>query len=614
MKKVLLLLTMMIVLLSCEPDYTSKNIAIADNNNSIVVDNSTNREIRPVILGKQKNNPFSVKNMKIALDSLIYYAANHNQTMFKPVDFEGIELEATDLYVRFLPQDSIQFATLMNDTSLKLFDFPLDYEIKQNGDFYQDPTVKPPYTWYYTTVKPNYTPPVGIKYEILEQLFILENSPYYSEYIEDKKNTFRTPQQKNYSDIFEYLHIVSFILTGNEKELNIKRISPNEYAEANKTPIAFSTHNNVVWKRFLFWKWQEIETYYYPDGYIKVKVSDKEEVGLKGVTIRLWRWFVCTDIKTDHNGYYRSYRRYNNILINNQMSYRIIFEGQNRDNSWELKASLAGALCLWTKSYDLGDHHPDGYTMTISPDNGHWGRAITNNAIYEYCSIARMDNVSLPPKHLTVATKESSDLTSSAPLLRNHLNWSLVADEFPSLLRLLAQITVYAMFGNNLPDLILRYEKNSSRYKEMKAIIWHELTHASQLQRIRSEKGYWWASKYWSKNVYQQLRNTMERDGDPYGIKGGENWQIIALSEGWANYREQYMAVKYLEEISYKSTYNILIKPYVEMFEKLHSIGCSHNILEKVLYVYTINEYKEALIEQYPYLSKQITEVIKQYE
>ncbi len=60
----------------------------------------------------------------------------------------------------------------------------------------------------------------------------------------------------------------------------------------------------------------------------------------------------------------------------------------------------------------------------------------------------------------------------------------------------------------------------------------------TDLQRLKNDKGFLWASDYWSRNVYQQARNEIATDS-PYGSKGDENWQIIALAEGWASYREE---------------------------------------------------------------------------
>ncbi|OJV44871.1 MAG: hypothetical protein BGO29_08100 [Bacteroidales bacterium 36-12] len=129
---------------------------------------------------KQLNNPFSVENMQIALDSLLANKESLNGSMRAPSALDEFEITATDLYIRYLPKDSTEYRTLMNDSTLTLFDFPLDYEWKQIGEYYKDPTVTGEYTWLYTRVPVVYAPHSGIEYEVLEELFILEHSPYYS--------------------------------------------------------------------------------------------------------------------------------------------------------------------------------------------------------------------------------------------------------------------------------------------------------------------------------------------------------------------------------------------------------------------------------------------------
>ena len=98
------------------------------------------RTAQPTILGRQKENPFSVENMRIALDTLIAYAKTSDSIGINPELARQVRIIPTDLYVRFLPADSTQYNKLIADTNLVLFDIPLDYEIKQMGDYYHEPS------------------------------------------------------------------------------------------------------------------------------------------------------------------------------------------------------------------------------------------------------------------------------------------------------------------------------------------------------------------------------------------------------------------------------------------------------------------------------------------
>ena len=632
MKKLFYLIALVVfTLTSCDKNEVESNL----NGENNIATESGKRSIRPVILGERKENPFSLENMKIALDTLKQMVRESDQTAFKAKAVDEIELETTDLYVRFLPQDSTQYKQLMNDTTLTLFDFPLDYEIKQSGDYYQDPTLKKPFTWYYTTVKPSYTPPVGIKYEILENLFIAEHSEYYTEELISEHENARQSSRRKISgetidtNIFNALYVISFKLTGNEKEL--KQDTSKVYTTSeNQSSIRKITVPNCtrysVKVGFVKVSWTSCDPYYYPDGKIKVN-TPSGEIGVKGVKVRMWRWFTYADARTDNNGYYFCNAKFNSIWIGNDIDYHIIFDGSNNTNSWTLSRSLFGALCLWTNYYGAGNHDPSGYTMTFDTDNDYWGKCVLNNAIYDYCDIARNDGVSLPPNNLDIANKKDDNLTSSAPLLNNHINWSLVY-AYPNFWGVIGQIYAYELLGDAYPDLILRYKNDKTYYNTITSIVWHELTHSSQVNRMISEKGLFWASDYWSANVYQQANNTLETDS-AYRHKGAERWQQIALSEGWANYREWYLGKNYLawNTISNQSwasapyshrnyTDKSLGFPvyYAKMYESLVNIGCSFSDIEKSLCTYSVNDFKEKMKTKYPSKSSNIDLIVTPYE
>ena len=85
-----------------------------------------------IILGKKLNNPYSLKNMQAAYDSL----CRETGVATRSVDL----LEPTHLYVRFLPKDSVDINRLDKE-KLDLFCYPLDYDVEQWGDYYHDPSI-----------------------------------------------------------------------------------------------------------------------------------------------------------------------------------------------------------------------------------------------------------------------------------------------------------------------------------------------------------------------------------------------------------------------------------------------------------------------------------------
>jgi hypothetical protein len=140
-----------------------------------------------------------------------------------------------------------------------------------------------------------------------------------------------------------------------------------------------------------------------------------------------------------------------------------------------------------------------------------------------------------------------------------------------------------------------------------------------------SEKGLWWASDYWSANVYRQVKNELD-DGSPYGSYGDTRWQIIALSEGWASYREWKLANEKLgwkDALNYSTDYigraryfNERKFPitYGEMFDKLVHAGCSYQNIEKSLSTYSVTGFRDILISKHPFLKDKITSIIQLHE
>lgn len=306
-----LLIAFSFIIFSCD-DWGDASKSESINSANTEESGKENRNAQPVILGKQKENPFSVENMSRALDSLKQIASESNEAGVNLRSLEDVVIEATDLYVRFLPQDSIQDYTLRNDSSLKLMEFPLDYEIKQSGDYYKDSTVSSKFTWLYTTVKPGYSPPEGVRYEVLSELFIPENSPYYSEEILSDTTTTAALRSadgkvKLNQNTINALYATAFIMTGNGNELIHKK--ENELK---------TTSTVCIKRRIGFIKWTDCDTYYNPDGYIKVNTPNGD-VGVKGVKVRMWRWFSIVDARTDASGYYYCNDRFNKLLIWNDL-------------------------------------------------------------------------------------------------------------------------------------------------------------------------------------------------------------------------------------------------------------------------------------------------------
>jgi hypothetical protein len=117
-----------------------------------------------MIIGEKLENPYSLENMQIAHDNLM--AENKLKSKIK--------IEPTHLYVRFRPKNMQELDMLTRDTTIDVFDYPLDVEIKQRGTYYHDPSISnKEITWQYTVVPVNYVFP-KVQYQKLAELYLPE--------------------------------------------------------------------------------------------------------------------------------------------------------------------------------------------------------------------------------------------------------------------------------------------------------------------------------------------------------------------------------------------------------------------------------------------------------
>jgi len=116
-----------------------------------------------MILGKQLEDPYSVKNITKAVESLY------------PTKAGSVDIPTTDLYVRFLPQSQSQ-CDMLENLGVEMIDHPVDFEIIKEGDYYHDPSVpENDITWQYAIVPPDFVFPPEIRHEVLDHCYITEH-------------------------------------------------------------------------------------------------------------------------------------------------------------------------------------------------------------------------------------------------------------------------------------------------------------------------------------------------------------------------------------------------------------------------------------------------------
>lgn len=216
-----------------------------------------------VVLGKKLQNPYDVKVMEKAFTIISEKIKSKGLNFRDPV-------RVTHHYVRFLPKDWKEYDALKADTSLKLYDIPLDYEIRLHGNKYRDISVCDTCpTWQYAAIKVNQKLKAKIKQEKLADLYIPETD------IELKKMDIKV--KVSGKSFLDALIDEAMIMTENYADtLNTKKIKGGR----------------VSWN---------------PSGTIRVFDTRLQTlIPLIGVEVRARRWFTTYSLSTDVNGNYWS--------------------------------------------------------------------------------------------------------------------------------------------------------------------------------------------------------------------------------------------------------------------------------------------------------------------
>lgn len=344
----LLFLTLIgIFLYSCQNEFETETISPVQQ---VEPENMTK-------LGEKLENPYSIVNMQRALDTILKETrlANTQQARAFRQTSEIIEIKATDLYVSFLPKDSLELDIIKKDTTLVLYDHPLDYEIEEQGEHYHDPDLaEDQITWQYKVVKPDYEFP-EIEHEVLSELFIPENSEGY---YEEESTQGRRMYSKTYS--LNKLETVALYLTDNLSEQEKTQIEEEKKA-------AIRARRVCIW----FICWNEPDPWY-PSGTVLIEDTELGWQPVQGVKVRARRWFTTKIARTNSNGYFRtgSFKRpANNSLVWETYQFSI------REKWWWFFSQQA-----WIN----GPKQKSPWNVNLTKHSKHWFHGTIFQAAYHY--------------------------------------------------------------------------------------------------------------------------------------------------------------------------------------------------------------------------------------
>ncbi len=251
-----------------------------------------NKSNTKLVLGEKIHNPYSVENMQKAASNLSLKLA----------------ISATHLYIKFMPTTAEQLDILESDSSLILYDHPLDNKIAKDGDYYHDPEIPESQpTYQYASVKKGQLLPTGVNFEILSELYIPDEN--YA--------------NKNNKEIIEIDSLVdeALYISGNLPSANQATLRRGRWRPTGKIRVwdnSLGEHSYIISKTFDHWDYSDCfhdktNPKDEPDdewacrkaAYVTVMGTKRGSyIPLEGVRVRARRYFTTYTGLTDANGHF----------------------------------------------------------------------------------------------------------------------------------------------------------------------------------------------------------------------------------------------------------------------------------------------------------------------
>lgn len=368
-----------------------------------------------IVLGDQLSNPYAVENVKAAVKSV--YPARRVDDI----------VSVTDIYVRFLPADDEELS-LLKSMCDKLMDHPLDFEIRREGDYYHDKTIKEDeITWQYAVVPADFKFP-PIDYEILENCCIIDSTD----------DTKAVPGVD-----WDIVEAEAYRLSGNEE-----MVSGSTKGLGGVNPSGRIT-------------------------IIDEDANGGQPFGVAGVQVQCNAFVKFSSTCTDRDGYYEMPKKFTA-----NPRYRLVFS-----NSKGFGIGLNTILFPASVS-TLGRNAPDGVSIQIdrNSDRKMFRRSVVNNAAYDYFERCSYDDLDIltPASNLRIWMFDNLDESSAVML---HHGTVLDAESSTTLFKIVSAIVTFFS-----PDITIG-SKNLSSYKDIYSTTVHELAHASHFASVGKE--YW---------------------------------------------------------------------------------------------------------------------------
>jgi len=475
--------------------------------------------IKQTILGEKIINPYSYTNMVRAYENIC------------KTNSGSIPFEVTDRHIKFMPQDYEQLKELYIESDLILFDYPLDREVLEMGDFYIDPSREESIPEFYSIVEVDKKLPTSISYEVLEEFAYVDHVP--SIVVESFRLT------GNFEFVNDYVFVEDF-LNINESEFcdNIASIPTEDCLPGCVWTLVLSDENGNLGG----YDWEckcpdddeddnsggnepnlndcgcpVYQDERKPAGCINVEDNSAntfEGVNDVKVILKDWKYGKAYETQTNADGCWRYNRRFSGnmwmwVQFKNDDSYERCY--RTNWKVWELLRPVKDYVdkISGPRFNDIElNYWFWGIHGTESQAQRYWGAATVNNEVKIY--LEETPDIARPPAELDIYLQPNS--TTGAAIMGTF---------WPN-----------AVVSALIPDLSIGINRISRESQDR--LSYHEIAHASHFSQVGF--GWWWQL------ILQEIANSIvvdgvqfSFDGDPWGQGDEPNAGHVALAESWAD-------------------------------------------------------------------------------
>jgi len=484
-------------------------------------------------LGGPEVNPFSLDNMKIALENVLARQSKSGKVSV-------VLPSTTHNYVRFAPQDTEQLV-LLHNLGYDLYDIPLDQEITTQGEFYQDPSLpSTAITYQYSLVPANYALPTTVPYSILYQVFL------FDENAGDEQDPEWDPWTPDPGDGYCYDEYNQAYICGTNPRIYLReKLVPTEtlYAKATKELLKAGINLKELYNEAMRISGHEDEQIedgissgrtnktmgVTPSGVVRVVDNSAGNIliPVKNVTVKTRRWFKLGFAQTNASGFFtinKSYRSKAHIILkfrNDNITIRGI---SGALKIWEYAQALEKEVGLFSEAQLQNVTINLGFSTNADSYAGlQWAAAHCVNTHFDMKQFCR--NNSLPGPYNSMNIWISSAVTSAAaaPMLRAVANTSVASNAITYLLPGVGP-AVKTIVQNWLPDVTLRLQNISGTTRnatDLTGTFFHEFAHSQHYDKV--------GNNYWAAEIAYIVVN------NGYGDKTTPGSGRVAVVESWGN-------------------------------------------------------------------------------